>query len=280
VLPEDPGASVLEGTGCEVVAGDVTRAASLAGSCSDVDTVCHLAATVLSRDDRQFDEVNHVGTVNLLREAERAGVKHFVYVSSASVTYRQLTPYAASKVAAESAVKAAGMPFTIVRPTLVYDRVGGHEFEIFRSVVKKLPILPLPGGGRAIKRPIWAEDVVQGLSQIVKSDLRGRTYNLSGATSISMRDLAALVVKQSGRVPLVLPVPESWSRAVMQMMLRLGVAGNLSQATISGWVEDADLAPTLAQRELNFHPLGIREGFGQCFPKTSVSKTSVPKRSG
>jgi nucleoside-diphosphate-sugar epimerase len=266
VLPADFAASVLDGTGYKVVSGDVTQVESIAGSCSGIDTVCHLAATVLSRDDSQFEQVNHEGTQNLLREAERAGVKHFVYISSASVTYRQLTPYAASKVAAENAVKAAGIPFTIVRPTLVYDRVGGHEFEIFRRVISKLPILPLPGGGRAVKRPIWAEDVVQGLSLIVKSEARGRTYNLSGATPISMRDLAVLVLEQAGRAPLMFPVPESWSRAVMQVMLRLGVAGNLSQATISGWVEDADLAPTLAQRELNFHPLGIREGFAQCFP--------------
>jgi nucleoside-diphosphate-sugar epimerase len=270
VLPADPAASVLDGTGCEVVKGDVTRPDTLEGSCSGIHTVCHLAATVLSRDDRRFDAVNHQGTVSLLREAERAGVKHFVYVSSASVTYRELTPYAASKVAAEAAVTAAGLPFTIVRPTLVYDRSGGHEFEIFRRVICKLPILPLPGGGRAIKRPIWAEDVVEGLSRIIKSDARGRIYNLSGATAISMRELAALVVKQCGRAPMMIPVPESWSRAVMHAMLLAGVAGDLSQATISGWVEDADLAPTLAEHELDFHPLGVREGFAQCFPQQSA----------
>lgn len=269
VLPADPGASVLQEAGCEVVAGDVTRAESLDGSCSGIHTVCHLAATVLSRDDRQFDAVNRGGTVNLLREAERAGVKHFVYVSSASVTYRELTPYAVSKVAAEAAVKASGLPFTIVRPTLVYDRTGGHEFQIFRRIVCKLPVLPLPGGGRALKRPIWAEDVVQGLSQIAKSESRGRTYNLSGATPLTMRELAVLVTRQAGRVPIMFPVPESWSRAAMHAMLRLGVAGDLSQATISGWVEHADLAPTLAERELDFHPLGIRDGFAQCFPNQS-----------
>src|SRR5438128_608609 len=62
--------------------GDVGDAASIRGAARGCDAVLHLAGIVDERDDATFESVNVGGTENMLREAERAGVRRFVYVSS------------------------------------------------------------------------------------------------------------------------------------------------------------------------------------------------------
>ena len=97
VLPEDPLRSRLEDLDCRIVEGDITDRKSLAGAFEGVDLVYHLAAVILSHDPKVFEQVNVVGTRNMLQAAGEAGVGRFIYVSSASVVYPNSTPYSRSK---------------------------------------------------------------------------------------------------------------------------------------------------------------------------------------
>ena len=96
-LPEDPLKSHLNITGVEFFYGDISNKSSLTGVCTDIDTVLHLAAVLLSDDDSVFDRVNIEGTQNILQVAGQNNVKHFIHVSSASVVYPRTTPYSLSK---------------------------------------------------------------------------------------------------------------------------------------------------------------------------------------
>ena len=118
VLPGDTQAGFLP-EGVEVFFGDVTDADSIQKAFVGVDLVYHLAAILLSTKPGAFDRINAGGTRNVVNAAKQAGVKRLVYVSSISVTYPVLTEYGKSKLAGESFVKESGLPWTIVRPTLV-----------------------------------------------------------------------------------------------------------------------------------------------------------------
>ena len=142
VLPDDPSVSRLDGVACEIVVGDITVPESLGQAMSGVETVYHLAAVIISRSPEDFRRVNFGGTRNVVKAAADAGVNHFTYVSSASVTYHRSTHYSRSKQEAEETVrKETRLHYTIVRPTLVYDRRGGLEIEMFASYLRRLPIV-------------------------------------------------------------------------------------------------------------------------------------------
>ena len=155
------------------------------------------------------DAINRQGTANLVLAAAAAGVRHFVYVSSASVVYPRLTPYGQSKLAAEKIVAGERrLAHTIVRPTLVYDAGGGQEFMLFRKYLRRFPVVPFIGPGSALKRPVYSDDVVDGLARIAGNDACfGKTYNLSGAESISLADLGKLVLELEGATRPFLHVP-------------------------------------------------------------------------
>jgi nucleoside-diphosphate-sugar epimerase len=256
-----------DGEPVEIVEGDVRDAASVPGLFEGIGTVYHLAAVILASDPTVFDKVNRRGTAQMIEGAARAGVGHFVYVSSASVTYPQLTRYGESKLLGEALVKSEhSFKHTIVRPTLVYDEGGGQEFMMFLRYLQRLPAVPFIGAGRAWKRPVWAGDVVAGLAAIAgNARCYGKTYNLSGGGRIRMIDLARLMLAHHGQRRLFVPVPVPLARAVARALALVMKDPPLTLQAIAGIVNDADLPPDEAERDLGYRPLDVEAGFSRCF---------------
>jgi nucleoside-diphosphate-sugar epimerase len=160
------------------VRADLTRPATLRGSCEGVGTLVHTAAYV-GRDPARCEAVNHLGTLALLREARRAGVERVIYVSTASVygsgPHRavdegELTPNPASaasrsRLRAEQAVLDAGG--TVLRPHLVYG-VGDAWF--IPTVARLLArVSTWPSGAAADSSMIAVSDLARGVAGLVRA---------------------------------------------------------------------------------------------------------------
>jgi NADH dehydrogenase len=277
VLPGDSSAAGLARLGAELREGNVEDPRSLAGLCDGVHTVYHLAAVIISYDHDVFRRVNLEGTAHVVAAARAGGVRHFIYVSSASVVYPRRTPYAESKLAAERLViEESSFEHTIVRPTLVYDIVGGQEFALFRSYLERFPVVPFIGDGRALKRPVWAGDVVDGLLRLASNPRsHGKLYNFSGGEAISMRDLARLILQHRGKRRRFLHVPVALCTAAAHAAGLLMERPPLTTNAISGIVNDANLDPAEACSDLGYRPLGVREGFARCFPVTHAAVSAA-----
>jgi NADH dehydrogenase len=279
VLPGDPSRASLERLGVEVREGDVSRPSTLSGVCEDVHTVFHLAAVILATDPAIFSRVNRDGTAHVLGEARGAGVSHFVYVSSASVTYPKRTPYAESKLAAEFLVRReAALGWTIVRPTLVYDARGGQEFVLFRDYLERFPVVPFIGDGSALKRPVLTDDLVDGFLRLLGARVSyGKIYNFSGGEAISMRDFAKLILEHRGRSRRFVHLPLPICRGIAALAGLVQRTPLLTPSAIAGIVNDADLDPIEAMRDLGYRPAGVRAGFARCFPLTTAG-AGEPRR--
>jgi NADH dehydrogenase len=276
VMPNDPLRARVERLGCEVWEGDIRDPKSLRGVCDGIDTVYHLAAIIISHDVSAFARINLEGTAHVLAEAERARVRHFVYVSSASCTYPRLTPYAQSKLAAEKLVAARSGDYTIVRPTLVYDEHGGLELRMFLAYLKRFPLVPFIGRGDALKRPVWSEDIVTGLARLADNPIGfGKTYNFSGGEVISMRDFAHLLLQHHASDRPFVHVPVSLCRALARVLRQVMAEPPLTLNAIAGVINDANLDPSEAMRDLDYAPIGVRAGFARCFSDPRVAAASV-----
>lgn len=268
ILPGDPLRSRLNGLPCEIHEGDIGSPESLRGACDGVDTVYHLAAVIVSHDPSVFARVNREGTRHLVAAAAAAKVRHFIYVSSASVTYPRRTPYAESKFQAEQLVaRERAFQHTLVRPTLVYDENGGQEFVMFLNYLRRFPIVPFIGAGGARKRPVFSGDVADGLLRLAGNPIaHGKIYNFSGPDAVSILDLAHLMLAHHGLRRRFVLVPVWLCRLVAGALALVMPRPPLTANAIAGIVNDADLDPAEAERDLGYRPLGIHEGFSRCFP--------------
>jgi len=269
-LPGDPCVSRIADCTTDIRYGDVSQASSIAGVCDEVTTVYHLAAVILSWDDTVFDRVNVRGTANVVDEAKRAGVGHFIQVSSASVIYPRPTPYSLSKRAGEEIVKGSGLRWTIIRPTLVYDKgKGAEEYDRFLEYLAKFPVVPFIGAGRALKRPVFVGDLIGGLAEVCgNAAVIGKTYNLSGGEAISILDFARLSLRLMGlgRKPIV-KIPAGVCGLIAAAMEATMEHPPLRRQAVAGMTQDADLNPAEAMRDLGYAPARVREKLPGCFPR-------------
>jgi NADH dehydrogenase len=194
--------------------------------------------------------------------------RHFIFVSSASVAYAHTTPYSRSKRAAELVVREqTAVPWTIVRPTLAYNEHGGEEFNLFFSSLRKFPIVPFIGSGKALKRPVHFDDLVEGFLALAGNPTtHGKTYAFSGGEAITVRDMARLMLKQVGEEKTFLHLPISVCLGIAYLAEHLQENPILTWNAIAGIIEDANLDNTEARRDLGYNPITFHEGLARAFP--------------
>ena len=268
-MPGDPFAARVKNMAADIRYADIANKIDILNVCEGVKTVYHLAAIIISKDEKAFENINAEGTRNITEEAARAGVGHFIYVSSASVTYPAPTPYSLSKRRAEDIVKNSGLAYTILRPTLVYGEKGGQEFDMYLNYLKKFPAVPFIGNGAPLKRPVYVEDVNAGLLAVCGNEKSfGKTYNLSGGEAVSMIDFTRLCLKLMGmgHKPIVhLPV---WLCRMIAVLMKLFMSDPpLKWQVIAGITQDANLDPAEAMADLGYSPAKVSEKLSKVFPR-------------
>ncbi len=229
------------GDGVEVARyPDLTESFDLRPLLDGVDTMIHLAGLERGRGIRPalYDLVNHQATARFARAAAAAGVRHFVYVSSLSaqngpaadhaLTERDaIAPVDAqgrSKLAAEEAVRASGVPFTILRPVPVYGpgMSGGLAF-LLRAAVSRLP---LPVRDFTNRRSyLGIDNFLSALSFVVALPrASGEVYLVSDpGIPPNMADLITAVRHAEGRRALLMPSQVQY----VEMPLRMARLGHL-----------------------------------------------------
>ena len=169
--------------------GDILNPETYSDKLSQSDIVIHLAAITGKAKPDDYFKVNTKGTKILVDQCKKLGVKKFLYVSSIAANFknRDNYPYAKSKMDAEQIVKANGIPFTILRPTIVI----GNSSPILASFIKlaKYPISIIFGDGTAIIQPIHVEDLIACILYIIRNNMFHRQmYELGGPEKISIQD--------------------------------------------------------------------------------------------
>src|SRR5205814_8506476 len=127
---------------------------------------------------------------------------------------------------------------------VLYVEGGGQAFRLFLDYLRRFPVVPFVGPGRAKKRPVFSGDVVDGLARIAGNPrTHGKTSNLSGGEAIAIGELARLLLAHHGLLKPFLHLPVPLCRAVAAGMGALLDDPPLNHYTIAGMINDADLDP-------------------------------------
>jgi NADH dehydrogenase len=171
------------------VQGDLLDTAAYAAILGRCRTVLHLAAATGKADPAEYYRVNAEGTAQLVAQCRQAGVQNFLYTSTIAVTYADLSGYhyAQAKARGEEAVKAGGLNYAIVRPTIVISPDAPIWQQLSR--LARLPVPVMFGRGRVAIQPIYIDDLVGSLLTIVAQGLfTNQTFELGGAETIAFAD--------------------------------------------------------------------------------------------
>ena len=150
----------------ENVNGDLRQIDSLIQASKGVDAIIHLAAITHTHEHSLYDEINHLGTENLIQAAKYCGVRRFVFLSTKTASYNG-GAYAKSKILAEESLKREELDWTILRPAEVYGMAGNHGIQKIIDMIKKGYPLPIVGKGNYTLAPVIVDDVVTGIVSII-----------------------------------------------------------------------------------------------------------------
>jgi UDP-glucose 4-epimerase len=211
-----------------------------------VDIIVHLAglAHVKIPDTpySEFDQINRIGTQRLAQAAKEAAIERFVYISSvraqvdasAEHTVREqdepcpTDQYGRSKLAAELAIRAAGVPFTIFRPVAVY---GPNPKGNIRTLVRlaRSP-LPLPVANFSGRRSVLAVDnLISAIIFALNNPVTiGETYLVADSKAMTIGEILTMLRKIQGRSSSTKSVPQVIVRLLLIMCGRKDVWVRLS----------------------------------------------------
>jgi NADH dehydrogenase len=179
--------------GVDFVIGDVGNAEGYRASLRGADIVVHLAAVTGKAAPSVYEQANVEATKILLDACKEASVGRFLYVSTIAATYadQRHYNYAQSKNRAERLVRESGIPYAIVRPTVVLGR-DSPIWQTFRHIAE-LPIIPLPNGGQARLQPICVDDLVAGIElALLEGRFEGDALDLGGPAPLSFAEFITL----------------------------------------------------------------------------------------
>ncbi len=199
------------------VVGDVMRVEDLTRAMRGCDTVCHLAAAAdvgeVKAHPHWATELNAGGTLNVLEAARELEVRRVVYASTVWV-YSDVdadlvdedTPlvapahlYTAGKLSGElycrSFRELYGLETTILRFGIPYGPRARPAAVIPSFVDHALHGEPLTiaGTGEQERSFLFVEDLAEGVVRALAPVAAGRTYNLAGSETVTIRRLAEIV---------------------------------------------------------------------------------------
>lgn len=187
------------------------------------DVVCHLAARAGVRPSIQdpllYEEVNCVGTLNLLEASRKAGVGNFVFASSSSVyginskvpfseddpVDMPISPYATTKRSGElmcfTYSHLYALPATCLRFFTVYGERGRPDMAVakFTRLVWEGRTVPIYGDGSAKRDFTYVSDIVEGLMGALYKARDYAIVNLGGSRTAEVRRLVEIIEECTGR---------------------------------------------------------------------------------
>jgi UDP-glucose 4-epimerase len=201
-----------------------------------IDVVIHLAGLAHeSKLSPDLYDLNRIRTLELAKAAAQAKVQHFIFMSSiaaqcgsvATHTLNEADPalptslYGRSKLAVEEVLRGCGVPFTVLRPVLVYGRFAKGNFgTLLRATLSPWP---LPLSNLTNRRSfLGIENLISAVTFVLEGQrASGETYIVADpGIALSIADVIATLRKALGRPPLLFPVPAPTLHLAFQLIGR------------------------------------------------------------
>ena len=261
-LVRDPRGLGADRVRVQISLGDLSDASSFRHALRGVSTVIHLAAAIRDqeRQGATIEEVNGLGTLRLVRAAERAGVQRFIFFSAIGASLHSQSRFFRAKALAEEAVRDSELETVTFTPSIIYS--PGDPWITLLGRLAMLPVVPIAGSGRALYEPIWANDAAGAVLGVLDGSngtgaAKHRTLELAGPQRLSYNDIVRTYLDVKNRRRRLLHVPQPLVRWGLKAVEE--VQGSLAFAT---W-DEAELMeiPMLSERgtadaeSLGVHPL-------------------------
>jgi uncharacterized protein YbjT (DUF2867 family) len=163
-----------------------------------------LQAQIAGLDAEPFIRNNLTSTERVLAAARERGVRFLVHASSSVVNSVADDDYTRTKRAQEELVKAGGIPYCVLRPTLMFGWFDPKHLGWLSRFMERVPVFPIPGHGRYMRQPLYNRDFCRAILACMRRQPNGAVYDLVGPDRIDYIDMIRAIRDVKGlRTPIV-----------------------------------------------------------------------------
>lgn len=230
-LVRDPRRLGADRVRVQIALGDLTDPPSFRNAMRGVHTVVHLAGSIRDQPRGSIEELNGIATWRMVEAAQRAGVERFLFVSALGASTHNRARFFRAKALAERAVREADIGSIVLTPSTIYAPGEGWLRVMERLAL--LPVIPLPGAGRAVCEPIWVQDVAECLIAALHSgEGRADPLELAGPQRLTYNEIVRLLARAHGRSRPLLHIPTPIVSRALRLLQAVG-----GQRTFATWEE-------------------------------------------
>lgn len=173
------------------------------------DCVIQLQAQISSPNKEDYILNNIQSVKNLLSVCLKYKVKNLIHISTTGVISVVRDNYSITKTIGENEVRKSKIPYTILRPSMIYGCYETKHLGNLARMLDKIPLMPFPGSGKYLRQPIYVEDLCRVILKSLEIKPKNEIYNIIGKEKIYFIDMlrAILKIKKQRRILLKLPIP-------------------------------------------------------------------------
>jgi len=199
-----------EGLADVLVEAEATRPETLTGIMDGVDLVVSSLGITRQADGLGYREVDFQANLNLLREAEAAGVKRLAYVHVLNADAMEGVPLVDAKAAFVEALRASHMPATVIAPTGYFSDMG----EIV--AMARQGRVWLFGDGSQRLNPIDGTDLAEAIADATDTGLGW--VKIGGPDVMTQDEIALAAFAALGTKPRITHLPDALRRAALVIL--------------------------------------------------------------
>jgi NADH dehydrogenase len=250
----------VSGQSVEQIVGDITDG-KLREAAAGCDALINLVGIIYEHGKQTFEAVHHLGTKNLVEAARASGIKRFVQMSALGARPGNASLYHTTKFAAEEEVRKSGIPFVILRPSLIFGP-GSAFVQQMISVMQAAPLLrPVAGTGKYRFRPVDVHDVAECFARaLTNSEAVGQTIDLVGGEELTLDEIAAEIAACLNIHKTAVHIPIPVMKMAAAIFSALPIKPPITAVQVRMLEEGSTASPTLMQQIFRITPVRFREG--------------------
>jgi uncharacterized protein YbjT (DUF2867 family) len=191
----------------------------------------------------------------------------FVFLGSTRKFTKWPDAHGNGVLAGEAAFLAAGRSGVMLHPTMIYGAQGEDNVQRLAALLRRLPVVPLPDGGKALVQPIHQDDVSRAIRAALDHPWDGpQSLVIAGPTPLHYADFVRAVATAAGlRRPRIVGAPTSLLIAAGSLLRHIPRMPLVYKEEIRRMLEDKDFDVRPMQEILGIRPIPPHEGLARTF---------------
>jgi NADH dehydrogenase len=191
----------------EPIQANIRDDRSVRDALEGASAVINLTGIMSESGAQRFEAVHAAGAERIARATAAAGVPIMIHVSALGADEQSPSSYARSKARGEEAIRRHVPQAAVLRPSVMFGP-DDRFFNRFAALVRLIPeLFPLIGGATRFQ-PVYVKAVAEAVVRALETDAAdGKIFELGGPATLSMRQIMELVLRETCRKRVLVPMP-------------------------------------------------------------------------